>query len=623
MPGPKLTRSRTLGALGIVFGDIGTSPLYALPAALFLLHGASTKEYTYGITSLIIWAIILVVTVKYVILLSHADNDGEGGVMAQLALLRNDMTHPKLISFLTIIGLLGVALFYGDSVITPAISVLSAVEGLNLTLPALSAYVVPLALVVLVFLFIIQSRGTGVMGKFFGPIMLVWFVAIGVVGFLSVLAHPAVLEALLPTTALKLVVTHPQTAFVLLGAVILAITGAEALYADMGHFGRQAVKRAWLYIVFPALIFNYLGQAALITTGAQVTNPFYELFPSWLQLPAVLLATLATLIASQAVISGAFSLTRQAVRLGYAPRMVVHYTSNEQGQVYLSTVNWLLCALVMVLVLSFRSSEHLAGAFGMAVSGTLLVDTILFSFVMTLIWKTNIIKIVAFAAVFVIIDLAFIGTSFAKFLHGAWLPILIALLTFLIMIVWTIGHRRLSRARRELEESISDFIADTQFRKVRRIPGVAVYLTQNDHTIPPALRMTMDQFQELPRSVVLVTVKTKNVPHVPRQQRMQVNNLTYLSDGIVQIVLQFGFNDIPNVPLALEHNQAKIPELHGAIDQASYVISNTKPVSVNRRPLQRLWKHFFAVLERNAVNPADYFHLPPERTIDMVSHVEI
>lgn len=616
-------KAGAFNALGIVFGDIGTSPLYALPAALLLIPGAHTVEYIYGLTSMIIWAVTLIVGVKYVMLVARADNNGEGGIMALLALLKRNAASKRVYLLLVMLGLLGMALFYGDSVITPAISVLSAIEGLHVAWPSLAPYIVALSFVILTGLFLVQSRGTARIAKIFSPVMMVWFVTIGIVGLLAVLSRPEALVTLLPTTAFSFMMTHPIASFTLLGAVILSITGAEALYADMGHFGISAVRRSWFAVVFPALVLNYMGQAVFVVghPGA-MTTPFYGLFPDWLQLPAVILATCATLIASQAVISGAFSLTRQAVRLGFAPRMHVTYTSDEKGQVYMTVINWLLYVLVGALVLGFGSSEKLAGAFGMAVSGTLLIDTVLFASVMALVWRTKWYKIALVTVCFGLVELCFVASSLSKFIHGAWIPLAIAAAVFTTMVVWTLGHVRLAKHRHRLEESTKQFVSDAYFRKIRRTPGVAVYLASHSETVPPALRKTMEQFEELPRTVLLVTVHTESVPHVEAAQRVIVDSLEHADDGIVRVILRFGFNDIPNIPLALLHNEAKIPELTSPLENASYFVSNSKPVPAGKK-FGRLFKYLFVFEERNARNPSDYFHLPPERTIDMVSLVEI
>lgn len=618
-------KGRALGAIGVVFGDIGTSPLYALPAALFLINGRHSHEYAYGTISMILWAVTLIVSIKYVWLIAKADNHGEGGVMALLALVRRVKPARRTYNILVGLALVGMALFFGDSVITPAISVLSAVEGLRGAVPSLTPYIVPIAIAVLTLLFVLQSRGTRQISRIFGPVMVLWFSVIGIAGLLALVANPSALIAILPTTALGFIFGHPDTAFLLLGAVVLAITGAEALYADMGHFGRSAVRRSWFSVVFPALILNYLGQAALLghSTAGGATTPFFGLFSGPFQLPAVILATCATLIASQSVIAGAFSLTRQAIRLGFMPRMLVRYTSDEKGQVYLGGINWLLYVLVLMLVLGLGSSERLAEAYGMAVSGTLLIDSLLFVCVMEAVWHIRRIWTLLFAVIFVSIEVFLVASNASKIIHGAWIPLVLASAALAVMASWTIGHRRLAAARKRLEETAEEFVDEVGLSKLHRIPGLTVYLSAHANSAPAGLRTMIERFRELPNDVLIVVVRTENVPHVPAHERIKVDDLEQAEDGIVQVILRFGFNDIPNIPLALEHNESRIPEIKSPVHEATYVVSNTKPVVSARRPLRNLWKHFFVLLERNARNPSDYFHLPPEHTIDMVSHVEI
>ena len=614
-----------VGAIGIVFGDIGTSPLYALQA-IFGLSGLtlSAADIT-GIISLIIWAVTLVVTIKYVGLVMKANNKGEGGIMALIALMRRLPLHHRNKMLLTLVGLIGVSLFYGDSVITPAISVLSAVEGITLVVPQFSSWIVGITVVILAGLFVFQARGTAAIGRLFGPIMIVWFAVSAIGGLAQLLHYPPILSALLPTTALSFFMSHPVHGFVALGAVILAITGAEALYADMGHFGRPAIGRAWLLLVFPALMLNYLGQGALVIQHPEaIHSAYFLLFPDELHIPIILLAVAATLIASQAVIAGAFSLTSQAVQLGFAPRLTIRHTSSREiGQVYVPALNWLIATLVIVIVIAFGTSAHLAGAFGMAVSGTLAIDTILLLVIMRRLWHRPIILVIIVAILFVTIDILFLASSSAKLLHGAWLPITIAIVSYTLLTTWYKGHSIINRERLRNEGTLLDFVRKLHRSQPLRIPGTAVYLGQHVGNTPLSLHETLDQLHELHERVVVVTVTTADIPHVRESARVIFDGLGHPDDGISHVTLQFGYKDAPNVPHALEYARDKSPEVNFDPYKATYFTSLTQPVIVHNHRLAKWRKMLYLFMDRNANNPSDYFKLPLDHTVEMRSFLEL
>lgn len=614
-----------IGAIGVVFGDIGTSPLYALQAIFGVSGFHLSPVEIAGVISLIIWSVTLVVTIKYIGLVMRANNKGEGGIMALIALMRRTTINHKYKVLFTILGLIGVSLYYGDSVITPAISVLSSVEGLRLIIPGFAQFAVPVTLVILIGLFLLQARGTGALGKLFGPIMITWFIVSGIAGLCQLLQYPQILIALLPTTAIDFFATHPIQGFVAMGAVILAITGTEALYADMGHFGRPAIRRAWLLLVFPALLLIYLGQGALVVQHPEaISSAYFLMFPSYLQLPAIILATLATLIASQGVISGAFSLTRQAVQLGFAPRLTVKHTSREEiGQVYIPSLNWLIASLVLLTVVGFGSSANLAGAFGMAVAGALAIDTILLLVIIRKSWKRPAIIVAFIGVLFLSIDILFLSSSLSKLLHGAWLPVIIALAGFTLLTTWHKGHTIVARERHRAEGSLLTFVNKLHHRDVPRLPGYAVYLGQHTGNTPLALHETLDQLHELHENVVVVTVTTTDTPHVAERSRAIFDGLGHPRDGISHVTLQFGYKDTPNVPRALEIARKKSPEVDFDPYEATYFTSITHPVIVNNHRMAKWRKKLYILMDRNANNPSNYFKLPLDRTVEMSSFVEL
>ena len=623
--------SQVFGALGVVFGDIGTSPLYVIPAVFWIGHLAVTRGNVLGVISMVVWALTLIVALKYVAIMMRVDNEGEGGVMALLALLRRNLgTHNKQAARnWAIVGFVGVALYYGDSVITPAISVLSAVEGVQLVLPNFAAWIVPISIVVLTILFAMQARGTAKLGKWFGPVMAVWFIVSATMGAVWIAKSPEVLIALSPLTALGFIVAHPMTAFLAMGAVVLAVTGGEALYADMGHFGRKAVTKGWFVIVYPALLLNYLGQGALLlgtNTSENVLNTYFHLFPSWAVTPVVVLATLATFIASQSVIAGAFSLTRQAVRLGYLPRLRIVHTSDEAGQVYIGGLNWTMYVAVIVLVIAFGSSTRLSGAYGMAESGTMFASSILLLAVAPYVWSRAWPLVRALTAVFLVVEVLFIAACAAKLLHGAWVPLAIATGVLFVLTTWTKGTQIVAENRQRHEGAIRNFLQELRYRKdVIRIPGVSVYVAHHRGYTPLALRVAADRMHELSESVIIVLVEVMNVPHIHPTKRAFVSNLGSKTDGVLEVTLHFGFEEIPNIPLALEYLRGSNPEMMIDLDTATYFISESD-VMFSRRThssMGYLRGQLFTVLHRVSAPSPMYFRLPPGRTIDMAAYVEL
>jgi KUP system potassium uptake protein len=619
-----------LAALGIVFGDIGTSPLYALQTVFSINDGAvrPTVGDVYGVISMMFWSVTLIVSVKYIGILMRADNEGEGGVMALTALARRlyarrgTSTAP-----LVVIGILGVSLFYGDSLITPAISVLSAVEGVRVAAPALGHVVVPVAAVILTLLFAVQRFGTGRVGALFGPITLLWFAALAAAGVGGIVAHPGVLKGLSPTYAIAFVVGHPGIAFVAMGAVVLVITGAEALYADMGHFGRSPILRGWFFVVFPALTLNYLGQASLIIRHPDaVSSPFYLLFPSWAQMPMVLLATAATVIASQAVISGAFSLSRQAVQLGLLPPVTVRQTSeHESGQIYLPGVNGALFVGVLVVMLTFGSAERLATAYGVSVTGALVIDTLLMLLVARVLWHWRPWQLALAAVAFGGVELTFLAANLSKVAHGGWLPLLIALVVFTVMTTWRRGREIVARNRRGQEGSLREFIDDLYARGLPRVPGTAVFPHPGKETTPLALRANVRHNKILHENVIIVSASSANVPHVPVADRFEVDHLGYEGDRIQHLAVRFGFSEEPNLPQALAQACVTCDLEPGTIsvEDASFFLSRGALRRTRAKGMAQWRKVLFLRLAHNAADPAAYFGLPVDRTVTMGSPVEV
>ena len=624
-------------AIGVAFGDIGTSPLYALQTVFSIDHGAvhPTPSNVYGIISLIFWSITLIVSAKYISVVMRADNNGEGGVLSlsalasrTLASLRGSSSR-KRAAMLILVGVLGSSLFYGDSLITPSISVLSAVEGLNVAAPGLHSFVLPIAIGILVILFAVQRFGTGKVGALFGPVMVVWFATLAATGARVIAQHPAALKGLSPVYAAKFVMSHPGVAFLAMGAVVLVLTGAEALYADMGHFGRKPITLAWFALAFPALTLNYLGQAALILHNpGTVSSPFFLMMPRWAQMPMVALATVATVIASQAVISGAFSVTRNAMQLGFIPPLTVRQTSErEGGQVYLPAVNAALLAGVLTLTLVFQSSTRLATAYGVATTTTFLINTTLLLTYARLGWRWSWPKIAAAAVVLYSVELVFCASNMVKLASGGWLPLLIAALTFTVMTAWHSGRAHLTATRVGREGSLAEFIADVHRQDVARVPGTAVFPHPTKETTPLALRALVQHNRVLHEHVIVVSARAENVPHVPADERISVDDLGYSDDGIFHIAARFGFSDSPDIPSVVEQavNSGLLPEASDIdLDGASYFISRATIRSApHHRGVARWRKLLFVTLAHNAADPTSYFNLPIDQTVSMGSHIDI
>ncbi|MEA2439869.1 MAG: system potassium uptake protein [Thermoleophilaceae bacterium] len=620
----------TLGALGVVFGDIGTSPLYALQTVFAADHHSirPTEAGVYGVISLVFWSITIIVSVKYVTLIMRADNEGEGGIMALIALVQGVKLRGRWTKWVLVaLGIFGASLFYGDGMITPAISVLSAVEGLKVAAPSLESLVVPITLVIITILFSIQRFGTGAVGRLFGPVMGVWFAVLAVAGLGQIVDEPAILRALSPSYAVSFFLDHPGTAFIALGSVVLAVTGAEALYADMGHFGRSPIRRSWFLFVFPALTLNYLGQGALILGSPKaIENPFFLLMPHWARIPMVLLATVATVIASQAVISGAFSVTRQAVQLGFLPRVTIRHTSDEEeGQVYAPGINAILFVAVVALVVGFGSSQSLASAYGIAVTGTLAIDTILFFVVVRMLWRKPTWLTALGAAFFLTVDLAFFGANLPKVVHGGWFPLTIALVVFTVLITWQRGRAIVSRNRIEEEGPLRTFVEEVRGAdpEVYRSPGTGVFLNANRETTPLALRELFDHIRALPEAVVIMSIETLRVPHVPPDEQVVCDDLGYGDDGISHVTARIGFQDEMDVPRLLRLSSEVGLESYVDLENPSYFLSQITIIPTRKPGLARWRKRLFLSVSRNSASPVEYFRLPDDRVVTMGSHIEL
>ncbi|WP_026602868.1 potassium transporter Kup [Methylomonas sp. 11b] len=611
-----------LSAIGVVFGDIGTSPLYAVKE---VFHGGLPTDATHvlGVLSLIFWAITLVVTTKYAIFIMRADNKGEGGIMALMALaLHGSKDNPKRKAFIVTIGLLGASLFYGDSMITPAISVLSAVEGLQIVAPRLEHYVLPITIVVLSVLFFIQTKGTGKVGRMFAPIMCFWFATLGVLGAVNIVQHPDVLMAVNPYYAVSLLFELGWKGFLIMGAVVLAITGAEALYADMGHFGLKPIRRAWFGFVFPALLLNYFGQGALLIGNPHaIENPFYLMAPNWALYPMLILSTLATVIASQAVISGAFSVTRQAIQLGYCPRMNVRHTSgDEMGQVYLPAVNWLLMVSVFILVLSFRSSSALASAYGIAVTGTMIVDTILAFIVIQALWQWNKATSITFLSTFLIIDLMFLSSNSLKIPHGGWLPLVVGTVLFLIMTTWIKGKELLARyldEKRVLFEELDERLKD---RPLVTVPGTAIYMARSVHGVPQVLLHNLEHNHVMHEKLIVLTIVTREEPYVDEAHRVKIRMFGD-SGGFYRVKLYFGFQEEQDVRRALQlcrHEGLDIDQ-----KTVSFFIGSERLSFRRKSPMPKWRRSLFSFLTHNSTSAIEYFKIPVERIIELGIRIEL
>ncbi len=616
----------TLGALGVVFGDIGTSPLYALHA-VFSAGVTPNEASVYGVISLVFWAITLIVSIKYVTFIMRADNDGEGGIMALISLVQSAALERRFAKWALIaLGIFGASLFYGDGMITPAISVLSAVEGLEVAAPDLASFVVPITLVILAALFSVQRFGTAAVGRLFGPIMGIWFGTLAVSGLAQVVEHPGVLRALSPTYGIAFLVNQGAIAFVALASVVLAVTGAEALYADMGHFGRRPIRRAWFLLVFPALTLSYMGQGALVvTTPGALENPLFLLFPSWALMPMVLLATAAAVIASQAVISGAFSVTRQAVQLGFLPRLTIRHTSHREiGQVYAPAINWGIFLAVVALVVGFGSSTGLGSAYGIAVTGTLAIDTVLFFVVVRTRWKKPLWIVASGCMAFLTVDLAFFSANLTKVASGGWVPLLIGLGVFTVLITWRRGQRIVTNNRTAEEGPLRDFVEEVREMTppVHRVPGTAVFLNSKIDTTPLALRANVEHNHTMHESVVILSLETLKVPHLPDGERVVIDDMGFTDDGISHVTARYGFQDDHDVPDALALCALEGLESEVDVEGASYFLSEITVVPTRAPGMRRWRKRLFALVARNSANPVEYFSLPLDRTLVVGARIE-
>ncbi|MBL8416044.1 MAG: potassium transporter Kup [Propionivibrio sp.] len=610
-----------LAALGVVYGDIGTSPLYALKEVFGSTHHPVpiTTDNVLGILSLVLWSLMVVVTGKYVLFIMRADNRGEGGIMALMALaLRNSKEGSWRRSIIGMLGLFGAALFYGDGVVTPAISVLSAVEGLEVITPAFKPFVIPLALVVLVFLFVIQRRGTASVGKLFGPVMLLWFSVLAVLGALNIVAEPNVIRALNPYWGASFLVDNPRLGFLSLGAVVLVLTGGEALYADMGHFGRKPIQLAWFALVLPSLLINYFGQGALLLSNpAAVANPFYLLAPEWALFPLVALSTLATVIASQAVISGAFSITLQAMQLGYAPRLKVEHTSDSEiGQIYLPAINWMLLVSVIALVLGFGSSSRLAAAYGIAVTGTMLITNLLAFSVARWLWGWKLWHAILGVLPFVLIDLAFFSANSIKIADGGWFPLIFGLAVFTLLTTWKRGRSLLHDKLGQDAIELAPFIESLALGGATRVPGTAIFMTGRPQGVPRALLHSLKHYKVLHERMMIVTIRIFDVPYVPEIDRVEV---AALGQGFWQITVQYGFKDEPDLPAALALC-AHFGLQFDMMDTSFFLGRETLIAGFGKE--MSYWRVLlFAAMFRNASSLTAFFKIPSNRVVELGSQI--
>lgn len=612
----------SLGALGVVYGDIGTSTLYAFRESFHHSHGIEPLAANIlGILSLIFWALIIIISVKYLIFVMQADNEGEGGILALTALIRPPRVQRYTRQWLLILfGLFGTALLYGDGMITPAISVLSAVEGLEIATPFFAPYVVPITIVILVVLFLFQSRGTERVGKVFGPLMLLWFVVSGLLGLSWIIRQPSVLAAINPWYGAQFFIHNGWRGFLVLGSVFLVVTGGEALYADMGHFGKRPIRLAWFALVLPALLFNYLGQGALLLQHPEaVINPFYRMAPSWALLPVVVLATMATVIASQALITGAFSLTKQAVQLAYLPRTAIEHTSPEEiGQVYIPSVNWILMVSCIALVLAFRTSSNLAAAYGVAVTTTMVVTTLLLFSVARNLWAWSLPVALLFAGFFLLVDVAFWGANLVKIPHGGWFPLVIGAVVFTLMTTWHRGREILADRLRVGTLHFEDFAKQVHREQYARVPGTAIFMYSDPEGTPPALLHNLEHNKVLHEAVVLLSVQTEDIPHVPARRRVQFKKL---ENGFYRVILCYGFMQTPNVPRDL----ALLPKTALAFNpqKASYFLGRERLLA-SKRPGMALWRErLFAIMSRNSRPATDFYRLPLDRVVELGAQVEL
>ncbi|MGK5678108.1 potassium transporter Kup [Actinoplanes sp. URMC 104] len=627
----KLRAAVVVGALGVVFGDIGTSPIYTIQT-LFNPDDPHpvpiTGDNILGAISTIFWSVMIIVTLTYITLVMRVNNDGEGGIMALITLLRRwgTSTGRRSAVALALLGIFGAALFFGDSMITPAISVLSAIEGLELVRPGFDSAVVPITAVIIVVLFSLQRRGTAAVGRLFGPVMILWFVTIGAAGIGGIAQHPRILEALSPTYAIEFLAGNFHIAFFALAAVVLSVTGAEALYADMGHFGRKAIVYGWLGLVLPALTLSYFGQGALLLGDhGAVGGPFFLLVPEWGRLPLVILATAATVIAAQAVITGAYSVASQAGQLGYLPRLRIAHTSESTvGQIYVPWINWLLMVAVLVLVFAFRSSAALAYAYGMAVIGTITITTLLFFYFARVRWNAPLWLVLTGGTILLAIDLLFLSANLTKIVHGAWLPLLIGLTAFTVMATWQRGRQIVTAERDRAEGSLREFVADLQKRPaLARVPGTAVFLNRGKQTAPLALRANVEHNHVRHDQVIILSIETLPVPRLADDQRTEVDDLGSADDGILHVNARYGYMETPDVPALLRSLDAAYTEGTISADEASYFLSKIELARGDSATMAPWRKRLFIATSYITADAAEFFSLPRDRTVIMGSRIEV
>ncbi len=613
-----------LGALGVVFGDIGTSPLYTLQECLSGSHGVeATPENTYGVVSLILWAVTLVVSIKYLSFLMRADNQGEGGIMSLLALVPEKFRTPAAgrIGAVALLVVVGAALLFGDGIITPAISVLSAVEGLEVATARLKPIIVPSTIAILFLLFLVQRRGTGGLGKLFGPIMIVWFVSIAVLGAAHIYQQPAILGAFSPLYGARFFAANGWRGFRVLGGVVLGVTGGEALYADMGHFGRKPIRIAWLGLIFPSLLICYLGQGAtLLGNPGGASQPFYAMVPLWAIYPMVAIAAAATVIASQALISGVFSLTHQAIRLGYFPRLTVRHTSGEaEGQIYLPLMNWFLAVACIALVLIFRESNKLAAAFGLAVSGTMLITSIVYFVVTFRTWKWPLWKSLGVLLLFLSFDIPFFLANTLKFLDGGYLPFAVGVFFVTIMVIWRIGRDHVAEYFGALAEPPETFISGLDAKLIGHVPGTAVFMSSYSRGIPLTLQRLVKKFRVLYQNTILLTVTAEHIPYVPDKDRIETEDIGH---GIRRVTLRFGFMDQPDIPSELGRALPGLGCLQKP-EELLYVLGRETFMGTSRNKMGAISESIFEVLSRNSKNATDYFHIPPEQVVELGMQIDL
>jgi KUP system potassium uptake protein len=613
-----------VGAIGVVFGDIGTSPLYTLKEAFSPHYGLTPDHNTVlGILSLVFWALMIVVTVKYVTIIMRADNEGEGGIMALMALAQRTMAKGGRSAYVVgILGIFGASLFFGDGVITPAITTLSAIEGLEVAAPRLHRFIVPITVLVLVALFATQRFGTEKVGKVFGPITMLWFLAIAAIGVLNIVHNPEVFHALNPWWGVRFFVEHGWHAIFILGAVVLAVTGGEALYADMGHFGARPIRYGWYFFVLPALMLNYLGQGSLVLTDpSAVKNPFYIGVPQWALYPMIALATAAAVIASQAVITGAYSVARQAMQLGYIPRMLIKHTSRETiGQIYIPTINWTLMVAVIALVLAFRTSTSLASAYGVSVSGTMLIDTLLLALVARARWPDSRHWVLPLCAIFAVIELAFLVANGVKFFDGAWFPVLLGIVAFTLLRTWRRGRELLHAEIRKEGIQLDTFLPGLMLAPPVRVPGTAVFMTAQTGVVPHALMHNLKHNKVLHERNVFLTVETLNVPYAPKEKRLKIESIG--GEDFYRVLIRFGFMETPDVPLALMRSCDKGGIYFDPMDTTYFASRET--IIASRHRGMPVWRDkLFAVMHRNAAPATGFFRIPGNRLVELGAQVEI